>query len=256
MIDYIDSHCHLYVNSFSADRDAVVKRAIDAGVRQMLLPAIDGETHEAMLELESGFPANCLAMMGVHPCSITADPGPELDIAWQYLQQRPFIAIGEIGLDFHWDLTHVEQQYLAFRRQIEWALDLNRPIVIHSRKSTAACIEVVKEYIPRGLRGVFHCFSGTAAEAQAIVDLGFYLGIGGVITYKNSGLDEAVRDIEPEWLLLETDSPYLTPVPHRGKRNESSYIPIIASKLAEVKGITVEELAAITRASTQKLFGL
>src|SRR5690606_25079098 len=180
-----------------------------------------------MLQLEADFPGNCLAMMGVHPCSITADPNSELDLAFQYLQSRPFIAVGEIGQDFHWDHSFVDQQYEAFRRQARWAVDLDLPIVIHSRKSTDECIRVVKEFYANGLKGVFHCFSGTADQAKQIIDLGFYLGIGGVLTYKNSGLDEAIRDIPLEWLLLETDAPYLTPVPYRGKRNEPSYIPYI-----------------------------
>lgn len=252
----IDSHCHLYVNSFKSDQREVLQRALSAGVRKMLLPAIDSETHEDMLKLEAEYPDNCLAMMGVHPCSVTADPNPELDIAWKYLQSRPFIAVGEIGLDFHWDLSFVEQQYQAFRRQAQWAVDLNRPIVIHSRKSTDECIGVVKEFYANGLKGVFHCFSGTADQAKQIIDLGFYLGIGGVLTYKNSGLDEAIRDIPLEWLLLETDAPYLTPVPHRGKRNEPSYIPYIVDKLATLKGVSHDEIARVTTANTEKLFAL
>lgn len=256
MMTMIDSHCHLYVNSFKGDQGEAVKRAIAAGVTQMLLPAIDSETHDAMLALEAEYPDNCLAMMGVHPCSITADPGPELNLAWKYLQSRPFIAVGEIGLDFHWDLSFVEQQYQAFRRQAQWAVDLNLPIVIHSRKSTDECIGVVREFSANGLKGVFHCFSGTAEQAKQIIDLGFYLGIGGVLTYKNSGLDEAIRDIPLEWLLLETDAPYLTPVPYRGKRNEPSYIPYIVEKLAQVKGLSREEICRITTENTKKLFKL
>lgn len=255
-MNLIDSHCHLYVNSFKSDQQETLQRAISAGIGRMLLPAIDSETHESMLQLEADFPGNCLAMMGVHPCSITADPNSELDLAFQYLQSRPFIAVGEIGLDFHWDLSFVDQQYEAFRRQARWAVDLDLPIVIHSRKSTDECIRVVKEFYANGLKGVFHCFSGTADQAKQIIDLGFYLGIGGVLTYKNSGLDEAIRDIPLEWLLLETDAPYLTPVPYRGKRNEPSYIPYIVDKLATVKQVSHEEIARITTANTENLFRL
>lgn len=256
MAHLIDSHCHLYSNNFSTDQEAALQRALAAGVERILLPAIDSETHEAMLQLEARYPHNCLAMMGVHPCSIAADPSTELDIAWKYLQSRPFIAIGEIGLDFHWDLSFAEQQYLAFRQQIEWALQLDRPIVIHSRKSTDECITVIKEYLPQGLRGVFHCFSGTAEQARQITGMGFYLGIGGVLTFKNSGLDEAIRDIPMEWLLLETDAPYLAPVPYRGKRNEPAYIPFIVEKLAQVKQLSREDIASITTANTRKLFAI
>jgi TatD DNase family protein len=256
MMKLIDSHCHLYSNQFGSDRTQAPERAIAAGVGQILLPAIDSETHDEMLKLEAEFPHNCLAMMGVHPCSIQADPGPELAIAEGWLGRRKFVAVGEIGLDFYWDLSYVEQQYLAFRRQIEWAVDYNIPIVIHSRKSTMECIEVVKEYLPRGVRGVFHCFSGTAEEAKMIVDMGFFLGIGGVVTFKNGGLDQALKDISTEWMMLETDAPYLAPVPYRGKRNEPSYIPFIADKLAEIKGCTREEIARITTDNVQKLFAL
>ena len=252
----IDSHCHLYVNSFKSDQEAVLQRALAAGINKMLLPAIDSETHADMLKLEADYPHNCLAMMGVHPCSVSADPSAELDLAWKYLQSRPFIAVGETGLDFHWDLSFVEQQYQAFRRQAQWAVELNIPIVIHSRKSTDECIGVVKEFYANGLKGVFHCFSGTADQAKQIVDLGFYLGVGGVLTYKNSGLDEALRDIPLEHLLLETDAPYLTPVPHRGKRNEPSYIPYIVDKLANLKAVSHDEVARVTTLNTKKLFKL
>ena len=256
MAHLIDSHCHLYSTQFNNDRGDALNRALAAGVQQILLPAVDSETHAAMLELEAQYPSNCLAMMGVHPCSIDADPSRELALAEEYLSQRSFIAVGEIGLDFHWDLTHVEQQYLAFRRQIEWAVDLRLPIVIHSRKSTPECIAVVKEYLSRGLRGVFHCFSGTAEEAREIVDMGFYLGIGGVLTFKNGGLDKALADISLDALLLETDAPYLAPVPFRGKRNEPAYIPYIVEQLAQLKQCNREEVALKTTTNTQKLFAL
>ena len=195
-------------------------------------------------------------MMGLHPCSVKDDYQKELDLVEDYLGQRKFVAIGEIGLDFYWDVSFKSQQYDAFQRQIGWALDHNIPIVIHSRNAVEECINVVRENQKGNLRGVFHCFSGTIAQAREIIELGFYLGIGGVFTYKNSGLDKVMSEIGLDNVVLETDAPYLTPVPMRGKRNESAYISIIAKKLAEVKNIPLDEIASITTQNAEKLFGL
>lgn len=249
----IDTHCHLYVHQFDRDAAEMVERAGAEGVKLMLMPAIDASEMERLLSFEARFP-QCMAMMGLHPCSVKDNYEEELRVVEQQLKERSFVAIGETGLDFYWDLTYKEQQYAAFKWQIEQAIGLGLPVVIHSRNSTDECIEVVRSYGSQGPRGIFHCFSGTAAQARAITELGFYLGIGGVLTYKNSGLAEAVKDIPLEYIVLETDAPYLAPVPYRGKRNESSYIGYVARKLAEVKGVGVEELAAVTTANAQNIF--
>jgi len=252
----VDTHSHIYLDKFAADREAMLARAAAAGVEQILLPAIDSETHEQLLDLAAKYPGKCLAMMGLHPCSVIADPGPELALIEEYLGRQPFYAVGEIGLDFYWDRTYTEQQFRAFRHQIELALQYKLPISIHSRNATDEAIAVVQEYVPRGLRGVFHCFSGTPEQARAAADTGFYLGIGGVITFRNGGLDTALADIGLEHIVLETDAPYLAPAPYRGKRNEPSYLSYVVARLAELKGISGEEVAQISTANAEKLFGL
>lgn len=251
----IDTHCHLYAEEFDADRDQMIERARAAGVSRFYLPAIDSEAIPGMLSLEAQYPGVCMAMMGLHPCYVKANYREELAIAEEWLNKRPFVAIGEIGLDFYWDKTFVSEQQEAFAIQMQWALDRNLPIVIHTRKAMSETLKAVKPFAAKGLRGIFHCFSGNAIEAKQVTDLGFYLGIGGVVTYKNSGLPEALANIGTEWLVLETDAPYLSPVPYRGKRNESTYLANIVDRLAEVKKLPVEELAAITTANAQKIFG-
>jgi len=251
----IDTHTHLYVKAFNNDIDGVIERALAEGVEKFYLPAIDSSETEAMLALEERFPGKCIAMMGLHPCSVKEDYEKELAEIADWLAKRPFVAVGEIGLDFYWDKTFAEQQYIAFRQQIEWALQYNLPIVIHTRNAMQETINVVKEYKGRGLKGIFHCFSGSYESAVQIINAGFYLGIGGVLTYKNAGLPEVLAQIGLEHLVLETDAPYLTPVPFRGKRNESSYLKYVIEKLAETKGETVETIAAITTANAQKIFG-
>lgn len=251
----IDTHCHLYAEEFDADRGQMIERARAAGVSRFYLPAIDSEAIPGMLALEAQYPGVCVAMMGLHPCYVKANYREELAIAGEWLDKRPFAAIGEIGLDFYWDKTFVSEQQEAFNTQMQWALDRNLPIVIHTRKAMSETLKAVKPFAAKGLRGIFHCFSGNAIEAKQVTDLGFYLGIGGVVTYKNSGLPEALANIGTEWLVLETDAPYLSPVPYRGKRNESAYLANIVERLADVKKLSVEELAAITTANAQKIFG-
>ena len=194
-------------------------------------------------------------MAGLHPCSVKANFKEELKLIEDILQERKFAAIGEIGLDFYWDKSFEQNQYDAFHQQIEWALHYDLPIVIHSRESMKESIGVVREHQNGKLKGIFHCFSGSLESATEITGLGFYLGIGGVLTYKKSSLPEVLKDIDLEFLVLETDAPYLAPMPFRGKRNESSYLVHIAQKLAEVKGVTIEEVAAVTTANAQKIFG-
>lgn len=251
----IDTHCHLYGKAFSADRSDVMKRAMDAGVQRFYLPAIDQETFDELLQLEAAYPGKCFAMAGLHPVSVGASYQEELKFVETWLSKRSFVAVGEIGLDYHWDKTFIKEQQEAFHRQIEWALQYEIPIVIHSRESMDDCIRMVREHQQGQLRGIFHCFTGTAAQAQEIIDNGFYLGIGGVLTYKNSGLAAALENIPLENMVLETDAPYLTPVPFRGKRNESSYITYVAEALAGVKKVSVAEVGRITTANAQKIFG-
>ena len=253
MYPLIDTHAHLYLAEFELDRSMMLDRAKQAGIEKIFLPAIDSSTHTSLLQMETDFPW-CKAMMGVHPCSIKENYQEELAIAQQYWDKRNFVAVGEIGLDFYWDRTFEKEQYEAFRIQIEWALEKNVPIVIHSRQSTLDCVRVLKEYKNSALRGVFHCFSGSLEEAQEIIKLGFYLGIGGVITYKNAGLGAVLEKIDLAHLVVETDAPYLTPAPHRGKRNESSYISLIAEKIATVKAEKEGKVAEITTQNAENLF--
>lgn len=251
----IDTHCHLYVKQFSGDLSEVIQRAENEGVQRFYLPAIDSEETQAMLDLESRFPGKCIAMMGLHPCSVTENYHKELDHVREWLEKRPFVAVGEIGLDYYWDTSFVKEQTFVFHRQIEWALQYKIPIVIHSRESMADSIRVVEEHQKGSLRGIFHCFTGTLEEAKMITGLGFYLGIGGVITYKNTHLRDVLKELSLDHVVLETDAPYLTPVPFRGKRNESSYLKYVVQTLAEVKNLPVEEVARITTANAEKIFG-
>ena len=252
----IDTHAHLYSEEFQGDIDLVIERAQKAGVTKMYLPAIDSSETESMLALEQKFPGVCIAMMGLHPCYVKENFASELAHVKIWLDKRDFVAIGEIGLDFYWDKTFTNQQYEAFDTQMQWALDLKRPIVIHTRNAMQETINRVKPFAQKGLKGIFHCFSGSAESAKQIIDLGFLLGIGGVITYKNAGLPEVLETLGLEHLVLETDAPYLTPVPFRGKRNESSYLTYIISKLAAAKAVSEMEVAAITTANAEKIFHL
>lgn len=250
----IDTHCHLYVDEFKADIKDVIDRALTAGIKKFYLPAIDSSEHSNMLLLEERYPAVCYAMMGLHPCSVKENWIAELNIVEEWLAKRKFAAIGEIGLDFYWDTTFTEQQYKAFRMQIELALQYGLPIVIHTRNAMKQTIEVVEEYVSKGLRGIFHCFGGSIDEAKRIIDAGFYLGIGGVVTYKKAGLAQVLENIDLKFIVLETDAPYLTPVPYRGKRNESSYLKFIIEKLAQVKNVSVNDVEAATTANAKKIF--
>jgi TatD DNase family protein len=252
----IDTHCHLYLPEFENDIDEVIERAAREGVKSFFLPAIDSTVFNDMIALESRFPGRCFAMMGLHPCSVKENHIEELQIVENWLKARPFVAIGEIGLDYYWDRTFAIEQEKVFRFQIELALYYHLPVVIHSRNAMQETINIVNEYIPKGLRGIFHCFSGSYENAQEIIRAGFYLGIGGVVTYKNGGLAEVLNDIELTHLVLETDAPYLTPVPYRGKRNESSFLKYVLQKLAIIKNRPVEEVAAVTTENAKKIFGL
>ena len=253
----IDSHCHIYDEKFIDDIDEVIKNAAANGIERIFMPNCDSSTIEAMIKCEDKYPGTCISMMGLHPCYVKENYKEELKIVEHWLGQRPFLAIGEIGLDFYWDKTFVKEQEAALRQQIEWALHYQVPIVLHTRDSIDETIAIVSDYTPKGLQGVFHCFSGDGLQAKKITeDLNFYIGIGGVLTFKNSGVKEAIKEIPLEKMMLETDAPYLAPTPFRGKRNEPAYIRNIAEFLAIERDIPVMELAKITSKNCDTFFDL
>ena len=252
----IDTHCHLYSEEFDIDQDEVLQRAVSEEVKKFYLPAIDSAAIPAMLALEKKFPEKCIPMMGLHPCYVKENFQEELIVVKDWLSNRNFAAVGEIGLDYYWDKTFAAEQIIAFRSQIDWSIEYKLPIVIHTRNAMQETIDIVKEYVPRGVRGIFHCFSGSYESAIEIINAGFYLGIGGVVTYKNAGLVNVLSQIDLEHLVLETDAPYLSPVPFRGKRNESSYLKYIVEKVAEIKNCPIETVAKITSQNAEKIFGL
>jgi len=251
---YIDTHCHLYLPEFDEDIDFVLQRAEQESVRKFYLPAIDNSTHEKMLSLETQFPGKCIAMMGLHPTSVKENYEEELLRVEQWLGKRRFAAVGEIGLDFYWDNSFKSEQIRAFDQQVDWALLYDRPVVIHSRNALDECIEIIQSKQTGRLKGIFHCFSGSLHQAKAAIDTGLYLGIGGVLTYKNSGLAQVVSDVSLEHIVLETDAPYLTPVPYRGKRNESSYLKYVIEKLATIKNVDREEIGQVTSVNAENIF--
>jgi TatD DNase family protein len=250
----IDTHAHLYVSEFEDDREEMVRRAIENGVEKIMMPSIDSSEIASMLALEEKFPSYCFAMMGLHPCYVKESFENELNIVSDWLSKRSFIGVGEIGLDLYWDKTFFEQQKIAFSTQLEWAKKYKIPVSIHSREATDEAIEIVQKHKNEDLRGVFHCFGGTMEQVEKIVELDFFMGIGGVVTFKKAGLDVLLKDISLDHLVLETDAPYLAPVPFRGKRNESSYLKLIAEKIAEAKGMTFEEVESVTSGNAKKLF--
>ena len=251
----IDTHCHIYLEEFQNDRKQVLLEAEKAGIGRIFMPAIDSTTHSVMSEVEKEYPGKCFSMMGLHPCSVKENWQNELKTTQGHLENRKYSAIGETGLDFYWDLSFTKEQYEVFEKQIEWSLHYKIPVVIHSRNSLEECIQTIKKHQKGELKGIFHCFSGTIEQAQKITVLGFYLGIGGVLTFKNSGLDKVMEQINLDHIVLETDAPYLAPVPFRGKRNECSYLKYVVQKLAEIKKIPIKEVAEITTANAEKVFG-
>jgi TatD DNase family protein len=251
-----DSHAHLYLDAFADDRHDVVSHAIANNVRYMLLPNIDSGSILSMMALVKDFPGNCFPMMGLHPTSVGKDFLEELEIVQGWLKKEKFYAIGEMGIDLYWDKTFFPEQQEAFRIQAGLAIEYDLPLVIHSRNSFDEIFTLLDEVYQPGLRGVFHCFTGNLEQAEHIIDLGFLLGIGGVLTYKNSGLPEVLEKISLDHILLETDAPFLAPVPYRGKRNESAYTLEVAKKLGEVKGVALEDVAEITTGNAVKLFGI
>ena len=252
----IDTHSHIYLREFDTDRAEMLARAENERVDLILMPAIDSETHKAMLQAEQDFDGKCISMMGLHPCSVKETYRNELKIVSEYFEKRRFIAVGETGLDFYWDRKFTKEQYESFQVQIELAVQYDIPIVIHSRNSIDECIKVIAENQKGNLKGVFHCFSGNIEQAKQIIDLGFYLGIGGVITFKNSGLDKVMTDVDVKNVILETDAPYLAPVPFRGKRNECSYLKYVVEKLSAIKNVSKENIQDITTKNAKELFSI
>ena len=254
-MNFIDTHTHLCTPQFDEDRTAVVENAINAGVDKLLLPNIDLNSIEAMHQLVEQFPKHCYPMMGLHPCSVTANWENDLAIIKSWLDKKDYCAIGEIGMDLYWDKSTSEFQKKAFQRQIEWAKEMHLPVAIHVRDAFYETLAILDELNDDHLTGVFHCFTGTLEQAHHILNYGgFKLGMGGVLTFKNSGIDNVIEKIDVKHLILETDSPYLAPTPKRGKRNESSYITYIASKLASVKDCSIEEIAEQTSKNAVELF--
>ncbi len=251
----IDTHTHLYSDAFDDDRKEVVQRALDKGVTEFYLPAISSETHGRMLALEAEYPGVMHAMMGLHPCDVKPESWEqELELVKKYLDQRSFPAVGEIGIDLYWDQSTYNIQVKAFEQQMDWAVEKDIPIVIHSRESFDETFEVLERKKQPRLRGIFHCFSGNIDQAKHAVDLGFMLGIGGVVTFKNGKIDQFLHEIPLENIVLETDAPYLAPVPFRGKRNESAYVGLVAGKLVDIYGKDFTEIDRITTENAKKLF--
>lgn len=257
-MQWIDTHTHLFSDNFQEDAHQVIEKCIERNITPLLLPNIDSESVSTMEKLADAFPGVCLPMMGLHPTSVNAEYRNELRNLYQLLKERPdrYCAVGEIGTDLYWDKTFEREMEIAFREQIRWALELDKPIVIHSRDSLDWNIGIVREIKKQNpeLRGVFHCFNGTIEQAHEIANMEFYMGVGGVITFKNAGVDKTLAEAPMEWLMMETDSPYLAPVPYRGQRNTSEYIPLIAQKLAEVKDMELKEIARITTENARALF--
>lgn len=259
---FVDTHCHLYDEAFDSDRDEAVMRAVEAGVTTMLLPDIDHSSTDRLDILYNQFPTHFRRMVGLHPTSVKEDFEEELLHVRRRLDashrdgSAPFVAIGEIGMDLYWDRTYEAEQREVLRRQMQWADEFGLPVALHIRKAHNEVFGLLRDLNRSSYRGVMHCFGGSVQEAHRAVEMGFHLGIGGVVTFKNATMAEVVKAMPIERLLLETDAPYLSPVPHRGQRNESAYIPIIAQKVAEIKGVSVEQVADQTTANATALFSL
>ena len=252
---FADTHTHLYAKDFDPDRSQLIDAAIAAGITKFFMPNIDSDSVEGMLALQKAYPEHCFPMMGLHPCSVKESYLEDLAKLKIELDRGKYVAVGEIGIDLYWDKTFLPQQQEAFKMQCQWAFERNLPIVIHTRSSFNETFALLGAMTHRP-KGVFHCFSGTAEQAQHAIDLGFMLGIGGVVTFKNAGVNKVLADIDMQHIVLETDAPYLAPVPHRGKRNEPDYLLLVAEKIATLKGITMEQVADITTANALRLFKL
>ena len=250
----VDTHTHLYLEEFEADKRAVIERAIEKGIKYFFLPNIDSSSIAGMMSICKDFQKNCFPMIGLHPTSFKDNYQEELNQVEQWLNKEKFYAIGEIGIDLYWDKSFLKEQEIVFRQQLDWAVQYKLPAVIHMRKSFDEIYKIVREYKNTGLYGIFHCYGGNTIQARQLIELGFSLGIGGVVTYKNSGMATVVNDIDLSHIVLETDAPFLPPVPFRGKRNESAYIYNIAEKIAEIKNVSIEEVAEVTTANALRIF--
>ncbi len=255
-MQFIDTHSHLYLPEFDKNRDKVINRAIREGISKIFLPNIDTRSVKPMMDLVNKYPDFCFPMIGLHPTSVRKNYRDVLKEVQEYLLKENFIAIGEIGIDLYWDNTYKEEQKKAFREQIGLAIDNHLPVVIHIRESFDEVFQILDDFKPDYPKGIFHSFTGNLYQANRAIAMGFKLGIGGIVTFKNSGLDKVVKDIDPKHIVLETDSPYLAPVPKRGKRNESSYLVFTAQKIAELHNIPIEKIAVITTQNAIKLFKL
>ena len=252
----IDTHAHIYASEFDEDREQVVQRARNQGIDTILLPYIALESIEPMLATEAQFPEVCHSMMGLHPCYVDANIEQTLKTIRAWFDKRDFIAVGEIGIDLYWDKTFKAEQEMAFVTQLQWAKELDLPGVIHTRDSIEETLALLRKEQDGSLRGVFHCFGSSLEEAQAINELGFHLGLGGVSTFKNSGMDKVIPHLDMNYVILETDCPYLAPTPNRGKRNEPAYTELVAKRIAELRGMTLDEVDNITTSNAKLLFGL
>ncbi len=250
----IDTHSHIFLDEFSHDIDEVIQRAFDNGVKKIILPNVDGSSIKSMLDLADAYPDICYPLVGLHPTSVKEDYEDELKQIAFWLKKQQFIGIGEIGIDLYWDTTFLEEQKTVFRQQLKWAKEYLLPVVIHVRDSFDETIEVLVQELDENLTGVFHSFTGNIEQARQVTEMGFKIGVNGIVTFKNAGVDKVIREINLEHLLLETDSPYLAPVPFRGKRNESAYLIHILEKVADLHEIPAEEVAAITMRNAEKLF--
>ncbi|MEZ8285532.1 hydrolase TatD [Vibrio splendidus] len=252
----IDTHAHIYASEFDEDREQVVQRALAQGIDTILLPNIDLESIEPMLATEAQFPEVCRSMMGLHPCYVDANIEQTLKTVRAWFDKHDFIAVGEIGIDLYWDKTFKAEQEMAFVTQLQWAKELDLPVVIHTRDSIEETLALLRKEQDGSLRGVFHCFGSSLEEAQAINALGFHLGLGGVSTFKNSGMDKVIPHLDMNYIILETDCPYLAPAPNRGKRNEPAYTELVAKRIAELRNMTIDEVDSITTANAKTLFSL
>ena len=252
---FVDTHSHLYLKEFAGDRQETIQKAIDSGVTRILLPNIDATSWQPMLDMSLQYKGICYAMAGLHPTSVLPDTiEQELAEVARQLETNTFVALGEIGIDLYWDRTHQQLQEEVFRTQLQWAKKYKLPVAVHIRNSYNEVWRILKQELTTDLKGVLHCFPGNVIQAAQAIEAGFKLGIGGVVTFKNSGMQEVVKAVGPEHIILETDAPFLAPMPYRGKRNEPSYIPLVAAKVAELCGLTMDDVAAITTRNAEELF--
>jgi len=250
----IDTHSHIYDEAFKEDIAEAIQRAKDANVGKILLPNVDSESIEPMFRLVKDYPGFCLPMMGLHPTSVKENFEEELTICEDWLNKEDFVAIGEIGIDLYWEKRFLKEQQFVFEKQLNWAVDRKLPVVIHARESFSEIFEILETFRSKELQGVFHSFTGNSEQANKALDFGFLLGLNGILTFKNSGLDQVIKEIDPKYLILETDSPYLAPSPKRGKRNESAYVAFVAQKLADIHRLSLDEVTEITTRNAQNLF--